>query len=178
MSDHVCRICCWPTLLGSEICESCQRRQQNSILNELAQRRRKAKQYRPLNFTAAGAGHPDPEEQGERIRKWFDDHGFTADIAANRGLKQRCGKYGLTVEQWMQMVIDQDSHCAICKTPRHPLKLFIDHDHEGGHVRGLLCSTCNTGLGFLGIDGPESHDRASAVISYLRWQANRRSRVG
>ena len=39
----------------------------------------------------------------------------------------------------------QDGKCAICH--QVPTKLVIDHDHETGLVRGLLCSPCNTSLG-------------------------------
>lgn len=53
-------------------------------------------------------------------------------------------KYGLSGEQLQQLRVDQDQRCAICRKgpPEH-----IDHDHETGLVRGLLCFNCNAGLG-------------------------------
>lgn len=62
----------------------------------------------------------------------------------------RLSKYNLTYEEHTAFVIKQNNTCAICKTPPHDdTFLSIDHDHETGRVRGLLCSSCNLRLGFL-----------------------------
>ncbi|MCQ4005338.1 hypothetical protein FK522_28835 [Klebsiella pneumoniae] len=45
-----------------------------------------------------------------------------------------------------QMRANQDGRCAICN--RKTRRLFVDHCHTKGHVRGLLCQTCNTFLGW------------------------------
>ena len=57
----------------------------------------------------------------------------------------------MTVEQYDAMLIGQNYVCAICnKSEKSSTKgvLFIDHDHKTGKVRGLLCDTCNRGLGY------------------------------
>ncbi|MBL7495215.1 hypothetical protein I6A84_17475 [Frankia sp. CNm7] len=59
----------------------------------------------------------------------------------NWKLKER---YGLTAEQVAQMVADQGGMCAICE--ERPAE-HVDHDHATGVVRGVLCFTCNVGLG-------------------------------
>lgn len=70
-------------------------------------------------------------------------------------------KYGLTMEEYEQMCRERDHRCDICgKSSKSPC---VDHDHDTGLVRGLLCRKCNRGLGLLG-------DNAAAlarVVSYL-----------
>lgn len=68
-------------------------------------------------------------------------------------------EYGLTVEEYAAKLAEQDHKCAICRTDnpdgegqaaKRQLKSFaVDHDHESGEVRGLLCNLCNRALGFL-----------------------------
>lgn len=55
-----------------------------------------------------------------------------------------------TVEQYEQMLDEQDSSCAICKKPcGSGRRLAVDHNHETGAVRGLLCLSCNQLIGKL-----------------------------
>lgn len=62
-------------------------------------------------------------------------------------------KFGITPEEYDSMLAAQDGRCAICMsekspTPRGTYNTFaVDHDHETGRVRGLLCASCNLGLG-------------------------------
>lgn len=56
-------------------------------------------------------------------------------------------QYGITFEQYLEMLKKQAGECAICENQmRQP---HIDHDHSTGRVRGLLCATCNTAVGKL-----------------------------
>jgi len=63
--------------------------------------------------------------------------------------------YGITVENYNEMLIKQNDVCAVCKQPetivhnitKEPKRLAIDHDHNTGQVRGLLCHRCNVFLG-------------------------------
>ena len=57
----------------------------------------------------------------------------------------------------------QEEACAICGYPQFSEDLSIDHCHETGEVRGLLCKHCNLGLGHFR-DDPE---RLKAAIDYL-----------
>lgn len=69
-------------------------------------------------------------------------------------------RYGLTLEQFAQMVIDQDNKCRLCKISFEETKITVDHDPDCcGHSakkktcgkcnRGLLCQNCNVKLGML-----------------------------
>lgn len=81
-------------------------------------------------------------------------------------------KYGLTLELYAAMHAAQQGRCRICGVKADGAVLAIDHDHSccpadgescGSCVRGLLCSSCNKGIGFLK-DDPEILRRA---IEYL-----------
>src|SRR5882672_1412366 len=58
--------------------------------------------------------------------------------------------YGISLEDYNYILNHQNNRCAICKKLPEPYKsLYVDHNHTTNKVRGLLCSNCNTALGFL-----------------------------
>jgi hypothetical protein len=79
--------------------------------------------------------------------------------------------YGLSIAEYAAMLEAQGGVCMICRQPetrRHKTSdklraLAVDHCHANGHVRALLCTACNTGLGNFN-DDP---DRLKAAIQYL-----------
>ena len=78
-------------------------------------------------------------------------------------------KYGKTYEWYIDTWEDQFRECPICREPihlsgpSHPRKACVDHCHETGEVRGLLCNHCNRGLGLLG-DSPYNTRRATKYL--------------
>lgn len=74
--------------------------------------------------------------------------------------------YGLSLEQYNDMFLKQNGLCAICKIHQNNLhRTFnIDHNHQTGKVRGLLCSTCNSGMGSL----KDNITLLEAAIQYLK----------
>ena len=70
-------------------------------------------------------------------------------------------KYGISRREFDELLEFQGGGCAICGKPLDVMsrRMNIDHDHETGTVRGLLCTGCNTGLGHLG-DNVEGLERA------------------
>lgn len=72
--------------------------------------------------------------------------------------------YGITIETYDIMFLNQSGTCAICGVPYE--KLNIDHNHISGKVRGLLCGPCNLGLGSLKADsGTAILQKAIAYLS-------------
>lgn len=70
-------------------------------------------------------------------------------------------KFGLSNDQYEAMVLAQDGRCALCPRTDHPEKrLAVDHDHQTGKIRALLCDRCNRGIGLL--DEDAARLRASA----------------
>lgn len=64
--------------------------------------------------------------------------------------RQLLAKFGLTLEQYNVMKAAQNNRCAICgdeELPTWKKCLAVDHDHDTGQVRELLCGSCNNGLG-------------------------------
>lgn len=66
--------------------------------------------------------------------------------------RARQKNYGLSQEQYEQMLKDQDRCCVICAVSFEERTPCVDHDHETEEVRGLLCSPCNRLLGVF--EGP------------------------
>jgi hypothetical protein len=59
-------------------------------------------------------------------------------------------EYGLTNQQYLDLVAAQNSACRICsKVEADHFRLHIDHCHSTSKVRGLLCGPCNQGIGLL-----------------------------
>jgi len=79
-------------------------------------------------------------------------------------------KYGTTVREYNVMFEEHAGRCAICGVHQSQLEkaLHIDHCHETGAVRGLLCSRCNRGIGQFK-DDPEIVERA---IEFLEGEDN------
>lgn len=74
--------------------------------------------------------------------------------------------YGITLDQYYALEKLQDGVCAICKKPntcKKTNRLYVDHCHATGKVRGLLCMKCNTGLGYF----DDNISKLREAIEYL-----------
>lgn len=78
--------------------------------------------------------------------------------------------YGLTPEEYDRLLTVQGGVCRICSQPERRryagrlMLMTVDHDHQTGAVRGLLCYACNSALGLFG----EDPERLLAAVAYLR----------
>lgn len=93
-------------------------------------------------------------------------------LYARQHVAGRYACYGLTVDDYTDLCRAQGDVCAICKRPEttvsklgKPKQLAVDHCHETGAVRGLLCQACNAGIGLLR-DDPVT---LSAALHYLQF---------
>jgi hypothetical protein len=75
---------------------------------------------------------------GKRYREKHPDRVWEAKILS---------RYGITADDYYELYKQQDGKCAICGVPKPARKLGVDHNHENGLLRGLLCSRCNNGIG-------------------------------
>lgn len=76
------------------------------------------------------------------------------------------GKYGITRDDYRDAWYRQGGVCAVCRQPERTVRnrlLAVDHDHETGEFRGLLCSHCNRGIGLFGDD----LERLLAAAEYI-----------
>lgn len=98
------------------------------------------------------------------------------NIHRRRELSRKCNlkrMYGIDQAEYNRMFEEQDGKCAICSTatPTGKWKVFaVDHCHETGLIRGLLCNECNRGIGLLG-DNP---DRLLKAVDYLKTARERK----
>jgi len=74
-------------------------------------------------------------------------------------------RYGMTKESYESMAASQGGVCAICsRACQTGRRLAVDHCHDTGKIRGLLCANCNTGLGKFS----DSEDLMLLAIDYIR----------
>lgn len=99
---------------------------------------------------------------------------WNQDNREHRAKQYIKSKYGITHEQYLELLAQQNYACALnpahvepesykLKTGRRGGFWHIDHDHQTGKVRGILCRTCNTALGALG----DSLPGIALAVGYL-----------
>jgi hypothetical protein len=93
----------------------------------------------------------------ERRQRYREDESFRRECR-NIQLKS---KFGLSLEDYENLVEEQQGRCAICCLETKPLA--VDHCHNSKKIRGLLCGHCNTGLGKFR-DDPARLERAIAYL--------------
>ena len=121
------------------------------------------KDRRLLNlYVPAGAWKmKEAKNQQSRDRRVADP-----DYFRHHDLKKN---FGITLDQYTEMLLAQHGVCAICEKPETATRngklkaLAVDHDHETGELRELLCVECNTGLGKFK-DSPDLLLRAAAYL--------------
>jgi hypothetical protein len=99
-------------------------------------------------------------EHREKKNKWRRETPAQVERVRTYNREQQLARRGMTPADFDAMLEAQGSGCMICGSTPNPegvraeSKLHVDHDHETGATRDLLCSNCNKGLGCFG-DDPE-----------------------
>lgn len=76
-------------------------------------------------------------------------------------------EYGLAWDVYLGLLESQGYLCAVCCIPLGPTSGCVEHCHETGNIRGIVCADCNKGLGFFR-DDPERMEAAAAYIRRSR----------
>jgi hypothetical protein len=128
------------------------------------------------NLAAKAKRHrANPLPARERAKQWAKEN--PERVAANHARYRADGRkkaadrrsylkrtYGITPEDYDETLAAQGGVCAICgRKPRSDISLHVDHDHESGRRRGLLCFKCNNALG----DFRDDIVQLQRAVSYL-----------
>ena len=131
-------------------------------------KREKRREYMRLyNATEKGAAYnrlhvKNWRKQNPEKRKIQLQKESKKDYNHNKHLK---ATYGITRVEYLKLFNDQDGKCQICG--KHQLefvkRLAVDHCHQTGKIRGLLCNNCNNILGY----AKDNIDNLKNAIIYL-----------
>ena len=125
----------------------------------------------PRKIQMASRKYPNTPE-GQAARKQVRATYQLAYRSANRekqSHKERYRRFGITEHEYNEMIAKQGNRCAICQEMETATRLgkvralSVDHNHQTGMVRGLLCSDCNTGIGKL----KENRKTLLSAVKYL-----------
>ena len=110
-----------------------------------------------------------PNNRRNQCKKCRNEQRKKYECRHGDGLRERILKrnYNMTREQYHEMSKSQNHRCFICneinKFGPWKDKLVVDHDHDTGKVRKLLCDKCNKGLGQFN-DNPELLKKATEYL--------------
>ncbi len=148
----------------SFICKDCMNARQRAYRRSPAFNSDEARAKRSAYYYA----NKDHIKQREASR-----HAEAPHIRRNQVLRK---KFGIGVDEYEAMLKEQDGLCAICRLPERAINtstggvasMPVDHDHQTGKIRGLLCSHCNRAIGLFQ-DNPEI---LKSAINYLERNAH------
>ena len=133
--------------------------------------------WRGVACSAEGCGKPVSSRglcpSHYNKQKWADGHRPPSVNPVSRRNAHLKHRYGITLAEYDKLLAEQGGVCGVCgkppgdDQPHHwKNKLAVDHCHDTGKVRGLLCNDCNAGIGHLGTESV-----ALAAARYLRLHA-------
>lgn len=116
-----------------------------------------SKRYRlrpEIKIKNAERGKRYRQNNKEKIAKQNKEYRNRPEVKARKAANEKNNcllrKYGITFNQKQKMIADQNSRCAICKEILdNGRNTHVDHNHETGKIRGILCDNCNKAIGLL-----------------------------
>jgi hypothetical protein len=140
----------------------------------------KGKRCLPCRSEYLAKRHAENAAAREQIKRWGENRRSRNQClcSGNQVLKSRtrCARcldnhrdlyyqkvYGITLAEYNAMLLAQGGVCAICEDAPEKKRLAVDHDHETGELRGLLCFGCNIAIGHL----KESKDMLERTLAYM-----------
>lgn len=88
----------------------------------------------------------------ERHKEYKADYYKRPEVVRRVRNQQLMKSFGISIDEYEKLWAKQKGLCAICEQPERTVRtgnLCVDHNHQTGVVRGLLCSHCNRGIGLL-----------------------------
>lgn len=147
------------TRRGQKICRICQRNAQQRYHG------RPEGGDAPIGQRNAEKTHCPWGHEYTPENTYFSESGKVRHCRACARESMLMRRYGLERGEYDRRFAEQSGRCAICRTELAESKnLHVDHDHEDNSVRGLLCTSCNQGLGRFEDDS----DRLQRAADYIR----------
>lgn len=138
--------------------KTCPRCKETKSLTEFYRNKRTKDGLQSRCIPCHKAMQPYTEERKRKCREHYQARKETTI----RDYKLR-RDFGITLTDYQRMYALQRGRCAICATtPEEGKRLFVDHDHSTGKVRGLLCHHCNSLLGY-------ARDDVTNLINSIRY---------
>ena len=129
----------------------------------------KKKNWEKVNLKAKNEYWKNPNLYKNRARKRWLESPEKVKIATNKWRRKNVDKiadyrlrklYSISLVDKTVLLEKQNGKCLVCKEAK---KLYVDHDHVNGEVRGLLCHVCNILVGYF----EKSPTRWDSVKQYL-----------
>lgn len=129
----------------------------------------KCKQEKPVNLY--GKNRKAKDGLHSWCKPCLAENAKTPERKASKAKWKLKARYGITVEQYEHMLNKQEYRCCICGIHNDDLSdsLCVDHDHNTGEVRGLLCRPCNLAIGNMR-DNPRLLKKAAEYLEDRGYQ--------
>lgn len=160
----------------NSICRSCERERRRARIAAMSEdeyqqwRKRRNVDKRRYNATPRAKAKRKAHYEARKNSEWYLKYKETTLKKYSRANYLKV-TFNITVADYDRMVSSQNNHCAACgcapDSENSGCKygiLEVDHDHQTGKIRGLLCGRCNRGLGQF----QDSVIRLEQAVTYLR----------